>query len=88
MIAPEILPVLMIVSLAGLLFSGYPVALVLAGVGLAFGFIGYAFDLFPLIAYMNVPLRIYGNVGENLIYPAVPMLLFMGVTLEKSGIAR
>jgi hypothetical protein len=30
----------------------------------------------PLIAYWNIPVRIYGFVGENLLYPAVPMLLF------------
>src|SRR3546814_20437302 len=28
------------------------------------------------------------DFGENLIYPAVPMLLFMGIALERSGIAR
>ena len=81
------LPLLMIAALAPLLFSGLPVALVLAGIGLSFAFAGWLLDIFPLIALYNVPIRIFGTIGENLIYPAVPMLLFMGVALEKSGIA-
>ncbi|MCW5747804.1 MAG: TRAP transporter large permease subunit [Alphaproteobacteria bacterium] len=87
-IIAENLALLMVGALALLLFSGYPVALVLAGVGLGFGLIGYLLGQFPLIAYFNIPLRIYATLGENLIYPAVPMLLFMGIALEKSGIGR
>lgn len=82
------LALLMVLALAVLLFSGFPVALVLIGVSLCFSVIGYALDLFPIVAYYNIPLRIFSNVGENLIYPAVPMLLFMGIALERSGIGR
>lgn len=82
------LALFMILALALLLFSGYPVALVLIGVALGFGLIGYILDQFPLIALFNIPLRIYSTLAENLIYPAVPMLLFMGIALERSGIGR
>jgi len=82
------LALFMVLALAVLLFSGYPVALVLIGIGLGFGLIGYALDQFPLVAFFNIPLRIYSTLGENLIYPAVPMLLFMGIALERSGIGR
>ena len=41
-----LLPVIMFATLALLLFSGFPVAFVLGGVGLGFGFIGMAFDVF------------------------------------------
>lgn len=82
------LALFMILALALLLFSGYPVALVLIGVALGFGLIGYTLDQFPLIALFNIPLRIYSTLAENLIYPAVPMLLFMGIALERSGIGR
>lgn len=82
------LSLFMILALALLLFSGYPVALVLIGVALGFGLIGYVLDQFPLIALFNIPLRIYSTLAENLIYPAVPMLLFMGIALERSGIGR
>jgi len=79
------LALFMILALALLLFSGYPVALVLIGVGLSFALIGHALGEFPLIAFFNIPLRIYSTLAENLIYPAVPMLLFMGIALERSG---
>ncbi|MBI2715355.1 MAG: TRAP transporter large permease subunit [Rhizobiales bacterium] len=82
------LALFMCFALAILLFTGFPVALVLAGVGIVFGLIGHMLGEFPFIAYYNIPLRIYATLGENLIYPAVPMLLFMGIALEKSGIGH
>ena len=84
----DYLPVLMLVSLAVLLFSGLPVAVLLAGLGIAFSLIGIALGEMPMIALFNIPLRIYGSISHSTIYPAVVMLLFMGVALEKSGIAR
>ena len=84
----DALPFLMAGALALLLFAGFPVALTVAFVGFLFAAIGNALDLVPLLALFNIPLRMYANLGENLIYPAVPMLLFMGIALERSGIAR
>jgi TRAP-type mannitol/chloroaromatic compound transport system permease large subunit len=82
----DALPFLMAATLAVVLFAGYPVALTIAAVGFLFFAVGYALDLMPLIALFNLPLRMYSNLGENLIYPAVPMLLFMGIALERSGV--
>ena len=82
------LPVFMLPALAVLLFTGYPVALVLSGVGLLFCLLGWLLDVFPLVALYNVPLRVWGSISGSLIYPAVPMLLFMGLAMEKSGVAR
>ncbi len=82
------LALFMILTLAVFLFSGLPVAMVLTGIGLGFGAVGYVLGEFPLIAYYNIPLRVYATLADNLIYPAVPMLLFMGIALEKSGIGR
>ncbi len=84
----ELLPVLMLPALAVLLFSGYPVALVLAGVGLLFTGLGWLAGEIPADAFLNIPLRVWGSLSGSLIYPAVPMLLFMGLALEKSGVAR
>ena len=42
----ELLPLLMFPALAICLFSGYPVAFVLGGIGLFFGLIGMGFDIF------------------------------------------
>jgi tripartite ATP-independent transporter DctM subunit len=84
----DILPYLMLASLAILIFSGLPVAVLLAGLGVGFCLIGIALGEMQWIALLNVPLRIYGSINGSLIYPTVPMLLFMGMALEKSGIAR
>ncbi len=84
------LPALMFASLAILLFTGYPVAFVLGGIGMGFGFLAYFVDpwLFDLPQFGVLPSRIYGSIAESLILTAVPMFIFMGVMLEKSGVAR
>lgn len=84
----DLLPVLMFVALGLLLFSGYPVAFVLAGVGLAFGLIGILFDVFAWAQFGSIPSRIFGGMAENLILTAIPMFILMGTVLERSGIAR
>ena len=84
----EYLPIFMFVALALLLFSGYPVAWVLGGVGLAFGFIGVAAGEFLFIQFNTLPSRIFGSIMESLVLTAVPMFVFMGMMLERSGIAR
>jgi tripartite ATP-independent transporter DctM subunit len=78
----------MLLALVLLLFTGFPVGGILAGVGIAFALIGIAVDEFPIPSLFLIPYRMYQSVGENLVYPAVPMLLFMGVALEISGAAR
>ncbi|MEM7254433.1 MAG: TRAP transporter large permease subunit [Pseudomonadota bacterium] len=82
------LPIFMMVALALVLLLGYPVAFVLAGLGVVSAGIGYLLGEFPLIAFFNVPLRVWGSINGSLIYPAVPMLLFMGIALERSGVAQ
>ena len=84
------LPALLFASLAILLFSGYPVAFVLGGLGLIFGFIAYFVDpwLFDIAQFGTLPGRIFGGIAENLILTAIPMFIFMGTMLEKSGVAR
>ena len=46
-----LLPIFMFVALALLLFSGFPVAFILGGVGLIFGFIGVFFEVFSFIEF-------------------------------------
>jgi len=92
----ELLPVFMFASLAILLFSGYPVAFVLGGIGLFYGFIGIMvsespaveFPLFNFGQFFSLISRIWGGVAENLILVAVPMFVFMGTMLERSGVAN
>jgi tripartite ATP-independent transporter DctM subunit len=84
----EVLSILMVVALMTLLFSGYPVALVLIAVTMTFTVIGI------IVGEMNVqmvrafPLRIYSLLAESLIFSAIPPLIFMGVALAKSGLAE
>ena len=56
----ELFPLLMFVALAFLLFSGFPVAWVLGGVGLGFGLIGIAADELAFIQFSTLPSRIFG----------------------------
>tara|TARA_R110002051_G_scaffold87881_7_gene154926 strand:+ start:17990 stop:19294 length:1305 start_codon:yes stop_codon:yes gene_type:complete len=68
--------------------SGFPVGAILAGVGVGFGLLGVVIGEYPVQSLFLIPSKIYMSIGENLTYPAVPMLLFMGVALEVSGAAR
>jgi tripartite ATP-independent transporter DctM subunit len=83
----DALPFMMLGSLVVLLFSGLPVAVVLAGIGVLFCFIGVAIGEMPFIAMYNIPPKFISAMGSSLFYPAVAMLLLMGVCLEKAGIA-
>ncbi|MBW8005641.1 MAG: TRAP transporter large permease subunit [candidate division NC10 bacterium] len=78
----ETLAILMIVALLLMLMLGYPVAFTLGAVGLIFGMMGFGLDFFYLL-----PLRIYG-VMENYTLLAIPLFVFMGVMLERSGLAE
>ncbi|MBT5186286.1 MAG: TRAP transporter large permease subunit, partial [Kordiimonadaceae bacterium] len=82
------LPALMFPVLALGLFSGFPVAFVLGGVGLLFGLIGMGLDVFNFKEFFLINSRIFGAVVENLILISIPMFIFMGLILERSGIAR
>ena len=84
----EILPILMFPTLAVCLFSGYPVAFVLGGIGLFFGLIGMGFDVFNFKEFFLINSRIFGGVVENMVLIAIPMFVFMGLILERSGIAK
>ena len=82
----EILCILLFLSLGLMLILGYPVALTLAGNAIIFAFIGYLLDLFPIVLLGVIPNRIFSIItNETLI--AVPLFIFMGVMLDKSGIA-
>ena len=84
----DYLPLFMFAALGTLLFSGYPVAFVLGGVGLTFGFIGIYFDVFNFIQFFNLLPRIWGGIAESLVLTAIPMFIFMGTMLERSGVAN
>lgn len=84
----EFLPLLMFVALALALFSGFPVAFVLAGVGLAFWLLAVGLGIENPRSFFLVVGRIFGGVVNNPVLVAIPMFILMGTALEKSGIAR
>ncbi len=84
---PEILAVLMVVALCALLMAGYPVALTLGGVSLAFALLADAAGVMNFALLGALPQRVFG-VMTNDILLAIPLFVFMGVMLERSGIAE
>jgi len=84
----DFLPIIMFASLACLLFSGFPVAFILGGLALLFGLIGYFLQMFSLIEFFNFLPRIWGQAAENLVLVSVPAFVFMGVMMERSGVAE
>ena len=72
----------MFVMLMVMLLIGYPVAFTLGAVALFFGSIFLGLDFFNLL-----PLQIWGMM-TNFILLAVPLFIFMGITLDKSGLAK
>ena len=84
----DFLPLFMFLSLAVLLFTGYPVAFILGGLALLYGFIGYTLGIFSIIEFFNFLPRIWGQAAENLVLVAVPTFVFMGVMMERSGVAN
>jgi tripartite ATP-independent transporter DctM subunit len=81
---------MMLISLSILLFSGLPVAVVLAGVGLGFGFLGWSVDLVRLSDFGMIYYRIYGTLKDSgdALWSGVALLLFMGLVLQHCGVAQ
>jgi TRAP-type mannitol/chloroaromatic compound transport system permease large subunit len=69
------------------LLTGFPVAFSLAAVGLAFGLLGMELGLFPQALFQALPLRIAG-IMQNDTLLAIPFFTFMGIILERSGMAE
>ena len=83
----ELIPLLFFLVVCLVLMVGYPVALSLTGVSLAFAAIGTLIGIFDTAYISLIPNRIYGLlVNQNLF--AVPLFVFMGTMLERSRIAE
>ncbi len=90
----EILVIAMFVTFIAFLFTGIPVGYVLAGVGVLFGVIGYLSDIY-LGTITGLDLNVLGlvvsrifSMMENWVLVALPMFIFMGLMLDKSGVAE
>ena len=84
----DLLPLVMFAVLAALLFTGYPVAFILGGLSLVFGLLGWSIGSFSPVEFYSFWPRMYGQSADNIVLVAVPMFIFMGTMLERSGISE
>jgi len=82
----EIIPLIFILLVCASLLMGFPVAFTLAGISVLYALIGIIIGFFDVNLFKNIPIRIYGIMNNQTLL-AVPLFIYMGVTLEKSGIA-
>ena len=94
MSAGDWLSLMMFLSFIVLIFSGFPVAWVLGGLAVLFTAIGIVAQIdFKLDVAINwdystlVADRIW-DVMNNWVLVALPMFIFMGIMLDRSGLAK
>src|SRR5690606_39018115 len=75
------------VSLMLFLVLGFPVAFALAANGVLFGLIGIELGLFNISLFQALPLRVFGVMANDTLL-AIPFFTFMGLVLERSGMAE
>jgi TRAP-type mannitol/chloroaromatic compound transport system permease large subunit len=78
---------IMFAALVVFLLLGYPVAFALAANGLLFAVIGIELGLFPTNFLQAMPERVYGIMTNETLL-AIPFFTFMGLILERSGMAE
>ncbi|HSR13797.1 MAG TPA: TRAP transporter large permease subunit [Thermodesulfobacteriota bacterium] len=78
----EFVPLWMFPIMMVSVFAGFPVAFCLMGIALIFGIFGFGSGLPPFLIR-----RVYG-MADNYVLAAVPLFVFMGTMLERSGIAK
>nr|VFK54319.1 MAG: TRAP transporter, DctM subunit [Candidatus Kentron sp. TUN]VFK56291.1 MAG: TRAP transporter, DctM subunit [Candidatus Kentron sp. TUN]VFK64852.1 MAG: TRAP transporter, DctM subunit [Candidatus Kentron sp. TUN] len=90
----EILVIAMFITFVVFLFAGLPVAYVLGGVGVLFAGVGYLSDQYlgtitglDFLTLGLVVNRIY-KIIDNWVLVALPMFIFMGLMLDRSGVAQ
>jgi TRAP-type mannitol/chloroaromatic compound transport system permease large subunit len=83
----EYMAPIMFVALVVFLLLGYPAAFSLGAVGLIFGLIGIDLGLFQPDFLQALPERVYGVMSNDTLL-AIPFFTFMGLVLERSGMAE
>ena len=82
----EIIPLILLLLVCAALLIGYPVAFTLSGISILFALLCIPSGIFDPTIFKSIPLRIFG-IMNNVTLLAVPLFIFMGTILEKSGIA-
>lgn len=78
----EFLAIILFISIFVLILYGFPVSFTLGGISMI-----YALCFLPWESFTALPPRIMG-VMSNYVLLAVPLFIFMGIMLEKSGLAE
>ena len=90
----EFLALAMFIAFILLVFTGFPVAWILAGLAVLFTCIALLFEIDLNIVtgvdwlYTSITVERVWNVMENWVMVALPMFIFMGLLLDRSGIAN
>ncbi|MFP6623593.1 MAG: TRAP transporter large permease subunit, partial [Myxococcota bacterium] len=89
----DILVVTMFIAFIGLIFTGFPVAWVLGGLSVVFTALAIVLEAdfgIPLgidWAYASLSVDRIWNLMENWVLVALPLFIFMGLMLDRSGVA-
>jgi tripartite ATP-independent transporter DctM subunit len=83
----DYLALIMFVTMFFAIFCGYPVAFVMGGMALFFALVGSFLGVFSMIGLYDVQLRMWGGVAADPVLASIPMFIFMGTILERSGSA-
>jgi tripartite ATP-independent transporter DctM subunit len=83
----ELMAPLMFAVLVVILLLGYPVAFALAANGLLFALVGIYSGFFDFSLMQALPERVYGVLSNQTLL-AIPFFTFMGLVLERSGMAE
>jgi tripartite ATP-independent transporter DctM subunit len=83
----EHLALIMFVAMFFVIFCGYPVAFVMGGMALLFALAGASLGVFSMVGFYDIVLRMWGGVAADPVLASIPMFIFMGSILERSGSA-
>src|SRR4026209_2748286 len=78
----------MFVSMFFFIFVGYPAAFIMGGLARGFGMFGAWLGVFKMIGIWDVVLRMWAGVAADPVLASIPMFIFMGAILERSGLAK
>ena len=78
---------LMFATLIVVMLMGYPVAFALGAVGIGFGLLGIELGLLQATLFQALPERVWGVMSNDTLL-AIPFFTFMGLILERSGMAE
>jgi tripartite ATP-independent transporter DctM subunit len=84
----DYLALFMFASMFVCIFIGYPVAFIMGGLAMIFALLGAWLGVFRMIGLSDVVLRMWAGVAADPVLASIPMFIFMGAILERSGSAK